>query len=171
MGVDGAIEQVARESAYNIDLMGFSCPRYMLFAEDNDIPVYVAATQNEYADAYIRSLDLLINTGGRAQSLQHDILAACLYQKRIHFVDVMNLLSKNNIPATIIDADGRVQVENAPAAFGHNISFCSAYDAIQNIPADGDKWNALFNNVSSVAVQVCRDRMPADKKFQHKTKS
>lgn len=167
MGVDWAIEQVARSPQYhNIDLLGFSCPEFMMYVKDDDIPVYVAENKDDYAIKYIISLDVLITTGGREHALQHDILAALKYQRRIHFVDLMNNLSPSrNVPATI--GYGKdAKVENAPAAFETFISFCSTQKIITNTPAVGDKWDALFNDIASVVVQVCRLKMPADKMFK-----
>lgn len=164
MGVDWAIEEVASDSRYNLDLLGFSCPRYMLYVKDDHIPVFVAPNKDIYADCYIESLDFLISTGGRDQALKHDIMAACLFQRRIHFVDVLNLLSDNNVPAVITEG-GKTRIENAPAAFGRNISSSNISDIPVIVPKDGDKWNALFNDISANAVKVCRNKMPADKMF------
>jgi hypothetical protein len=164
-GVDKAIEVVARE--FNLTLLGFSCPEFMMYVKDDDIPVYVAKTIADYADFYIRSLDLLIATGGRAHALTHDISASCVYNKRIHFIDVLNSLSSTGgVPATISDGKGGYKVDNAAAAFGRNISFFSRDDAVANMPNSGDKWDAIFANVNSVAVEVCRQKMSPARKFK-----
>jgi len=164
MGVDKAIEIVARE--FNLNLFGFSCVEFLPYAKDDDIPVYVADTVDDYADAYIRSLDLLITTGGREHALKHDVLAACVYNKRIHFVDVLNSLSvTGGVPATVIDEKGKVTVDNAAAAFGRNVSFFSRDNAVSASSDKGDRWDAIFENVSSVAIGVCRQKMSAQKKF------
>jgi hypothetical protein len=164
MGVDQAIEIVARE--FSLNLFGFSCVEFLPYAKDDDIPVYVADTIDDYADAYIRSLDLLITTGGREHALKHDVLAACVYNKRIHFVDVLNSLSMTGgVPATVIDEVGKVKVDNAAAAFGRNVSFFSRDNVVAANPDKGDRWDAIFENVSSVATGVCRQKMSATKKF------
>jgi hypothetical protein len=164
-GVDRAIELVAKE--FNITLLGFSCPEFMLYVKDDDTPVFVANTISEYADYYIRSLDLLVSTGGRAHALNHDIMASCIYNKRIHFIDVLNSLSKTGgVPATISDGKGGFKVDNAAAAFGMNISFFSRDDALMHRSGSGDKWDAIFSNVNSVAVEVCRGKMSAGRKFR-----
>ena len=165
MGVDWAIEKVASDPGYNLDLLGISCLRYILYAKDDDIPVYVAPNKDLYADCYIESLDFLVSTGGRDQSLKHDIMAACLFQKRIHFVDVLNLLSNNNVPAVVIE-NGETKIENAPATFGRNISSSNVSDIPVVAPIGGDKWNSLFYNISANAVEVCRGKMPPDKMFK-----
>jgi hypothetical protein len=165
MGVDLALEKVARR--FNIALLGFSCPRFMLYVKDDDIPVYVAPDIDTYADAYIRCLDLLLTTGGREHALQHDILAACKYGKRIHFVDVLSVLSRTGgVPATVSDGNGGYRVDNAAAAFGRYISFFSSDMAIAEMPRGGDKWDAVFNNVRSVATAVCRSKMSPPRMFE-----
>ncbi len=164
MVVDKAIKIVARE--FKLNLLGFSCIEFLPYAKDDDIPVYVADTIDGYADAYIRSLDLLITTGGREHALQHDVLAACVYNKRIHFVDVLNSLSvTGGVPATVIDEKGKAKVDNAAAAFGRNVSFFSRDDAVIASSDNGDRWDAIFSNVSAIATGVCRQKMSAQKKF------
>jgi hypothetical protein len=165
LGVDQAIEIVARE--YNILPLGFSCPEFILYVKDDEIPVYIAADRDLYADYYVRSLDLLLTTGGREQALKHDITASVRYNKRIHFIDLPALLSNNGgIPATVIDADGHTKIENAAAAFGRNISFFSAKAASNEQPKNGDVWDAVFTNVEQVATEVCRRLMSPARMFQ-----
>ncbi|MBI4434855.1 hypothetical protein HY635_03535 [Candidatus Uhrbacteria bacterium] len=164
LGVDLAINAVARE--FNITPLGFSCPEFMLWVDDDELPVYVAASKDEYADRYIQTLDLLIATGGREHALQHDVLSACIYGKRIHFVDVLSMLSSTGtVPATIVDVRGRVRVENAAAAMGRYVSFFSVRKAPAQTPAGGDVWDALFDDVASVATEVCRGKLSPDRKF------
>lgn len=165
MGIDMAIEKVAKE--FNITPLGFSCPEFMLYVKDDEIPVYVGKDKDGYADFYIKTLDMLLCTGGRKHALQHDILAACVYNKRIHFVDVLNSLScSGGVPATIVKDDGSYMVDNAAAAFGQNISFFSRDDAKVSAPKDGDHWDAIFANVNSIATDVCRRKMSPYRKFQ-----
>ncbi|MDO8598932.1 MAG: hypothetical protein Q7S02_02390 [bacterium] len=165
MGVDLAIEAVARE--FNIMPLGFSCPHFMLWVHDDDLPVYVAESKDAYADRYIQKLDLLITTGGREHALQHDIFAACIYGKRIHFVDVLSMLSPvGTIPATIDDGKGGRRIENAAAAMGRNISFFGVREAPTLAPPGGDEWDALFDDVASVATEVCRGKLSAERKFR-----
>ncbi|MBI4449519.1 hypothetical protein HY634_00505, partial [Candidatus Uhrbacteria bacterium] len=98
--------------------------------------------------------------------LQHDVLSACIYGKRIHFVDVLSMLSATGtVPATIVDAHGRIRVENAAAAMGRYVSFFSVRKAPAQTPAGGDIWDALFDDVASVATEVCRGKLSPDRKF------
>lgn len=166
VGVDWSIEEVARE--FNIVPVGFSCPRFMLYVKDDGIPVFVANNSEEYGDYFIRTLDLLIVTGGRAHALQHDVLASCIYNKRLHFVDVLNILSRTGgVAATVQKPDGRIEVENAAAAMGRNISFFGLEEAITTLRTVGvgDKWDAVFANINTVATDVCRRKMSPERKF------
>jgi len=166
MGVDAAIEKVAKR--FNLDIVGFSCPEYMLYVKDDKIPVFVGKNDDDYGDYYIKSLDLLIATGGREHALKHDVSATCIYGKRVHFVDILNSLSSTGgVPATIINAEGKVVIDNAAAAFGKNISFFNREDAVAHVPTGGDRWDAIFTNVNSVATEVCRSKMSPEKKFSY----
>lgn len=165
LGVDAAIESVAHE--FNITPLGFSCPRFMLYVKDDSIPVYVGRDKEEYADRFIETLDLLIATGGREQAFVHDISAILKFRKRIHFVDVLNTLSTTGgVPATIVDKDGRVTIDNAAAAFGYHISFFGLNEAFMNAPEGGDKWDAVLSNIRSISTQECRRKMSATRKFR-----
>jgi hypothetical protein len=166
LGVDGAIQDVANE--HNIIPLGFSCPRYMLYVEDDNIPVYVGADREEYSNRFIQTLDLLVATGGREQALQHDVLAACIFNKRIHFIDVLNSLSTTGgVPATVTDEEGRTRVDNAAAVMGKNLSFFSYKDTIRTGYIEGDIWDAIFSNVRGIASEVCRQKMSPQRKFQY----
>ncbi len=167
MGVDWSIEQVTHDPKYNLNLLGFSCPRYMLYVKDDPRdPVFVAPNSDAYADYYIKSLDFLVATGGRDQALKHDVIAACLAQVRIHFVDVLSRLSDNNVPAVIIDEKGKKKIENAPAAFGKNISFTNERQIVINNPKRLGKWGGVFDDIAENAIEVCRPIMPPENKFK-----
>jgi hypothetical protein len=164
MGVDAAIEKVARE--FNITPLGFSCPEFMFYVKDDDFPVYVGSDASEYADRYIETLDLLIATGGREHAFVHDITATLKYKRHIHFIDVLNSLSTTGgVPAIIIKEDGTVVVDNAAAAFGQHISFFSREDSVVHTPLGGDRWDAIFENIRSITTQECRKKMSASRKF------
>lgn len=164
VGVDGAIEEVAAE--FNIPCLGFSCPEFMMYVHDDDRPVYVAINKYQYADAFIRSLDLLCNTGGREHAYVQDIMAIVRHKKRIHFIDVLNLITRaGSVPATISKVDGSVVVDNAPALFSERISFFGQRECVTDRPADGDNWDALMNNVRSISTEVCREKLPPPWKF------
>lgn len=164
MGVDGVTHRVARE--LDIPCLGHSCPRFMLFVLDDEFPTYVAATQEEYANRFIQSLHLLLTFGGRRQALEHDVLAGCLYRKRVHLIDLPSMLSATGtVPATIIGADGKPVIENAAAAMAQSVSLFSAGSAMTMAPATGDQFDALWANIMSVTTAVCRQHTPPDIAF------
>lgn len=166
MGVDKAIQEAADDN--KIIPLGFSCPRYMLYVKDDNIPVYIAANKDDYSNKYIQSLDLLITTGGREQVLHHDILASIIYNKHIHIVDVLNSLSATGgVPATVMEADGRIRVDNAAAAMGRNLTFFSREDAIKYASPGNDRWDIILDNIASIASDVCRQKISPNIKFSH----
>lgn len=64
-----------------------------------------------------------------------------------------------------MDSAGKTRLDNAAAAMGKNISFFSRDDAIARTPSGGDKWDAIFDNIASVATDVCRRKMSPLRKF------
>lgn len=165
MGIDGVIDRVAKNE-FSLMPLGFSCPEFMMYVNDDDTPVYVGKDKADYADKYIRSLDLLVTTGGRIHALEHDTLASCIYDKRLHFVDIPNMLSPVGVPARIVKPDGSVVIENAAAAFGRNISFSDSKKVRQHAPADGDDWDGLFLEMGSVATEVARKVLKPEHMFK-----
>lgn len=117
-GVDAAIIKVGK--TMNVRQLGCSCPRYMLWVDDDDVPVWVANSSDEYADVYVQLLHFLVTTGGRAQSLGHDIAAACMYDTPVCIFDVINAVAKTTVPPFIIE-NGVRKVVNTAAAFARNI--------------------------------------------------
>ena len=110
----------------------------------------------------------MITTGGRMHALEHDTLASCIYDKRVHFVDVPNMLSSVGVPARIVNPDGTVIIENAAAAFGRNISFSESHKVGNDAPVDSDKWDQLFRQVAGIATEVARKVLSPE--FMFKTR-
>ena len=139
----------------------------MFYVEDDERPVYIAASKDDYGDRFIRSLDILFCTGGREHALAQDVAASCLYGKRIHFVDILSQLSSHGtVPATTVDKSGRRRINNAAAAFGKNISFFSTADRSYQAQMSGDPWPDLFRNSLDIATGECRRRMSPARMFQ-----
>ncbi len=74
LGVDRAIIQAATE--LRRETLGFSCPEYAFYVpDDDDFPMYIAATVAEYSDAFVRSADVLIAANGRLQAYRMNTLS------------------------------------------------------------------------------------------------
>lgn len=112
MGVDKGALMVAEQ--LNLRHLGFSCPKFMFYVKDDDNPVYVAATQADYGQAFVCSLDLLLSVGGRMQALEHDMLAAIRHNKRLILLNLLKAISPTGGPPA---RDGRGNIEDATAAF------------------------------------------------------
>lgn len=150
----------------NIPSLGFSCPNWLLYVEDTDRSVFVGRDSDEYADRYIQTLDFLITTGGRDQALKHDIYAAVLYGKRIHFLDIISAISQTNAApsATLTDDDGQIKVENAARAMLQFVSFAS-----QGLGARGGdlSWDGLRGETAELACEAFfkKKKVPAETRF------
>ena len=158
MGVDASIMQVAKKM--NRPNLGFSCPSFMFYVEDDDSPVYVAANQAAYADAFAKSTDILIACNGRAQALQHDLMAALLYGKEVVLVNVLRTISTTGGPSAI-GPDGKI--EDAVDAF-----LIRVHAVGQRLENGGnyDHWSRTVNEIMDVAAGICRQRLSPERAFQ-----
>ena len=157
MGVDGAI--IATANALNRPQLGHSCPKFMFYVEDNGIPVYVANTQAEYADAFIESLDILVAANGRKQAFQHDIAAAFEKLKHVIPVNVLRSISDTGGPPAI-GADGHI--EDAVAAFEQRVHMM----AMQLGFTTADRWTELVEHLNATTITICRRLLSPARAFQ-----
>lgn len=158
VGVDSSIIGVARE--LNLKNLGHSCPRFMFYVEDDDVPVYVARSQADYADAFIRSLKVLIAANGRAQAFHHDISAAFLQQKYVIPINVLQAISPIGGPKAFGD-DGRT-IQDAVAAFELLVR-----RANRMINQGGDPYVNLVADVCSHLSTIVRSAVSPDMAFEH----
>lgn len=158
MGVDGALIQVAKRM--NRPNLGFSCPAFMFYVEDDDIPVYVAPNQPSYADAFAKSADILIACNGRTQALQHDLMAALMYNKEVVLVNVLRTISTTGGPPAIGPGG---KIEDAVDAF-----LIRVHAVGQRLERGGnhDQWKLTVNEIVEVASGICRQRLSPERAFQ-----
>jgi len=157
MGVDAAIMQASRR--LNRPNLGFSCPRFMFYVEDDFLPVYVANSQAAYADAFARSTDILIAANGRAQALQHDLMAALMYGKEVVLVNVLRTISTNGGPPAI-GPEGKI--EDAVDAFLIRVHAVGQRLERGN---NRDHWRATVEEITEVASSICRQKMSPARAF------
>jgi len=158
MGVDHAIMAVSKR--LNRPNLGFSCPGFMFYVEDDDTPVYVAANQPAYAEAFAKSTDILIACNGRAQALQHDLMAALLYNKEVVLVNVLRTISTTGGPPAIGPGG---KIEDAVDAF-----LIRVHAVGQRMERGGnhDQWKMTVNEIVEVASGICRQRLSPERAFQ-----
>jgi hypothetical protein len=138
----------------------------MMYVTDDERPVHVSKSIKEYAENYIRPLHLLITTGGRQHSLHSDITESIKHGVRIHFVNVITGVASSPVPATVSNGNGGRRVENACAAFGELISFTPIGYKEAETALNADDWfDAIVDDVSRVAINECRRRMPICHRF------
>lgn len=148
MGIDRVAIEVSRR--FNRMQLGHSCPKFMLYVVDDDVPVYVAATQEAYAKAFIDSLTILIAANGRAQSFEHDIQAAFSMLKHVVLVNVLKSISSTSGPPGI-NAEG--EIEDAVAAMDilvHSI------EAGRSTVRPDDPFSELCDRTSGVLIGITR---------------
>lgn len=151
MGVDRAILTVVDKMNLHGDHLGFSCPAFMVYVRDDDAPVYVGASQSEYAEAFIQSLDVLACVGGRKQALEFDMLAAIKYDKRLILLNVLRAICRNTGPQAR-DAEG--QVEDAVTAFERAIFMTTG------LSQGFDQFEQLLTLAGEAVCQIGRVQLP-----------
>lgn len=146
LGVDGVIVSVANK--LNLKQLGHSCPRFMFYVNDDDIPVYVGKTQVDYANSFIDSLDVLVAANGREQAFKHDINAVFDKGKHVIPVNVLRSISTTGGPPAL-NADGKI--EDAVAYFEQRVHLM--YRALHG---SGDPFRDIVNHVAGEVRQISR---------------
>lgn len=156
LGVDRVIIDVA--NTLNRPQLGHSCPRFMMYVLDNDVPVYLAPTQAAYSDAFIESLHVLVAANGRMQSFHHDIDAAFKRLRHVIPVNVLRTISTTGGPPAI-GPDG--SIEDAVAAFEQRVHLVS-----QQLRNGGmDAWVDLNQQLQTCMVSICRQLLSPEGAF------
>lgn len=159
MGVDKAMINVGLK--LNIQQLGFNCPNYMMYVEDDDIPVYVAKNEREYCEAFTEALDILITANGRKVTFEMDIDAMFKKHKDVIPVNVIRSISTMGGPPAI-NENG--EIEDAVAFWYLKMHHVSAEMGITGI----ESWNNLNNRVCGVTSDICRRIMPAPIAFGYR---
>jgi len=149
-GVDSAIINLAREFN-DISQLGHSCPNYMMWVPDDDIPVWVANTAQEYSDTFVANLDILLSAGGRQTALRHDLWAALQLGKCMIPIDVIGRIAKNPPPAR----DHNNVVQDATRAFEECIF---PMPHVQGTNLD-TRYTAMVRHVREVCSDHARTRL------------
>lgn len=156
MGVDRVAVNVGIR--LNRPQLGHSCPPFMFYVLDDAIPVYVAATQAEYACAFIRSLHILIAANGRAQAFEHDIDAAFKLRKHIIPINVLKSISATGGPPAFNTRGG---IEDAVAAMEHLIHMVS----IQLGYRQRDVFVELCEHTNETIAFIARQTLSPERAF------
>ncbi|MBS2008311.1 MAG: hypothetical protein JST01_14785 [Cyanobacteria bacterium SZAS TMP-1] len=146
VGVDAVLLKVARD--LNRPHLGHSCPKFMFYVEDDDSPVYVAKTQQAYADAFIDSLQVLIAANGRMQAFEHDIDAVFKKLKHLIPVNVLKSISTTGGPPAIGPSG---KIEDAVAAFEQRVHM-----ATQALYSGRDPYRNMVSHVSESTTAIVR---------------
>jgi hypothetical protein len=136
MGVDRAVINASR--ALDIPHLGHSCPGFMMYVQDDDDPVLVSATQEDYSNAFIDSLNFLCSVGGREHALMHDIVACIIKNKKVLVFDLIRSISTNRSGPPARDEKGKVQ--DATAAFLETIKMFQPIGQTLNPYEDLRNW-------------------------------
>lgn len=146
-GIDKVLIRLANQ--YNRNQLGHSCPGFMFYVDPNDgVPVYVGANKETYADAFIRSLDMLIACNGGEQAFLHDIAATFRHKKHLIPVNVLRAISRSGGPSAI-SAGGKI--DDAVSAFEHRVHMANT--EVRNA---SNPFIALAEHLSESASTIAR---------------
>ena len=148
MGVDKVISETATRLRRR--QLGFSCPEYLFYVPDNDVPVYVAASVDEYSDSFVRTSDILIAANGRLQAFRMDIAAVFTHDKFLLPVNVLKLISTNGGPPAK-GADGKIN--DAVAHFEQR--FFAIGTQVYGLKGR-DAWSAAIAEAQDIVAHICR---------------
>jgi hypothetical protein len=155
VGVDHALISVAKE--LNRPHLGHSCPKFMFYVEDDDMPVFVADTQEEYAERFIDSLQILIAANGRMQAFEHDIMAVFKKLKHVVPVNVLRSISTTGGPPAI-GPNGKI--EDAVAAFEQRVHL-----AHQMVYSHRDPYRDMVGHICETTAAIVRPLLSPERAF------
>ncbi len=153
-GVDTAIVNVGKR--LERQMLGFSCPRFMMYVSDeDDFPVYVASTQEDYSAKFVDALDVLVTCNGRVQTLEMDIRAAIYKRKFVVLHDLLGAISPTGGPPAY-GADNEIQ--DAVKAIISGIHMVGG--DMRLITGATDRWKAELLDISQAIIRRCRTHLP-----------
>lgn len=148
-GIDAATIEVATQM--NCPHLGFNCPLFMLYVQDDPDPVYVAEAKGKYVDAYTRTLDILIGMNGGKHSFDQDIKAAIDYKKRVILVNLIEALTLQK--TSPFGPDG--EIEDAVVAFMELVSLIGRSDETLG----EDRYDGIISRMTKITRQFCRNHI------------
>lgn len=157
IGVDKIAIKVSTD--LNRPQLGHSCPKFMFYVPDDNMPIYVAATQAEYAHSFIHSLHVLIAANGRAQAFEHDIDAAFKLRKHIIPINILKSISTTGGPPAF-NASG--EIEDAVAAMEHLVHMVSTKLGM----SQGDMFEELRNHINKTVTVIARQILSVERAFE-----
>jgi len=158
VGIDKVL--IALANKFERPQLGHSCPGFMFYVDPNDkVPVYCAATKEDYADAFIRSLDVLVACNGGEQAFVHDISSMFRHKRHLIPVNILRSISDNGGPPAV-DADGKIV--DAVAAFEQHVHMMghAVYEA-------ADPYIALVSHVCDETSILARRMLSPTLAFSH----
>ena len=149
LGIDRGTIRVADH--FKLPHLGFSCPEYMFYVNDDHKPVYVGGTREEYSKSFTKSLDVLISAGGRVQSLQNDMSASIMFGKKLILVDVISLISPTGTPAA---RNAKGEIVNGTRAFFEAVKIVTESHAgtVSDFDAIKERVNHCVINIAGKAL-------------------
>ncbi|MFH0891737.1 MAG: hypothetical protein V1867_03065 [Candidatus Falkowbacteria bacterium] len=133
-----------------ITQLGFSCPVYMLDAEDDDIPVYVALNKEACRDAIISASDIILTVNGGKTAFEMDVDAVFKRHKYLILVNAMPAISyRGDLSAT----DEQGNIIDAVALWRQKMDHISSITGFSDL----DHWDSVKESVVTAAERIIGD--------------
>lgn len=146
-GIDRVLIKVARD--FDRPQLGHSCPGYLFYVDANDeVPLVCMETKEEYASAFVQSLDLLIGCNGGEQAFMQDIASVFRHKRHFMPVNVLASICSGGTPQGVTDG----KISDAVTAF-HN--FVHLID-MQSAPVSADRYQEMLLKAGETARAVAR---------------
>jgi hypothetical protein len=161
LGIDRSIEEVC--TSEGCDLLGFSCPNYLWWVDNSEEgpTICIMPDESQYADAYVRALDILFAMNGGKVSYEMDILAATRYHKRVAVVDVLRTLG-----ARSQGFDHKGNVLDAAAALAERLRLITPGDEFVQ-KGDGDTFAETQRKLVTSVVGLARGIVSPDTAYRY----
>jgi hypothetical protein len=147
IGVDKAL--IAAANHVGVPQLGHTCPGYLFYVDPDDgIPLVCMENKEEYASAFVRSIDLLVGCNGGEQSLKQDIIWVLRHQRHYLGVDVVGAISSGGSLQPV--SDGKIY--DAVRALQHYVHIVGAKQSIQT----SGKFEEAIEEARLIMRQVAR---------------
>lgn len=147
LGIDKAVIATAEKNM--IPHLGFTCPRYLMYVEDDQMPVFCGQSKTEYLDRFVQTLHVLLGMNGRATAFEHDMRAAILYRKGLILINILKSISLTGGPVAYTE-DG--SINDALSAFQ------TVVRNLSHLPSES--FDALTDRVTGEVIDLARLVLP-----------
>jgi len=155
----GACMAAERLQELGVDHIGHTCNRYLRYVKDRPGVVQISPSSEEYANAFVNHVDILLGLGGRAHALKLDIRGVMSQESKL--LVLPDLIRTISAYGDHLPSHSKGELADASAMFG---------TLLRLVPPQGtafDPLQAVAESTAKNCIDVSRRALPASKKFGH----